>query len=289
VVLALADSAGGGDAARELPVSGLLFHEGHSGAGLVSNALATFDSAVVVSEHPALRDALGACDVVRNRYKNTDCSPSKQRTLVRDVVSLLSRTADASAKHLYLKIPSASAAYLPELRSLYPDAPWAFVYRRAEDALAKATARRRNGCIKTRRNPSTALSARANDLGVDLETLSQHEVCALHLSTLLGVATREHDETKTGMLVSYDHEILSNVNAVVDVILPYLGLGEEIRSDREGVRDRVAEVLSLRSDTQTRRSPEDRRWHADGDSVEVTEEVSAAIKTFMGDFMDSSA
>jgi len=36
---------------KTLPVSGLIFHEGYSGAGLISNALAIFESNLVVAEH----------------------------------------------------------------------------------------------------------------------------------------------------------------------------------------------------------------------------------------------
>lgn len=271
---------------KRLPVSGLLFHEGYSGAGLISNALATFDSTLVIAEHPAIRDALSACDAIRNRFKSEDCSPSKQRQLVRDVISLLSRTSDTSnIERLYLKLSSASGAYLQELRSLYPDAKWAFVYRNAGHALAKATQRKRSStCVKTRRNPSTALSAKSNEFNVDLETLSHHEVCALHLSTLLDAAFKEHDKSGTGILVSYDDVILQNVDAIVDSILPYLGLQEDIEADPQGVRNRVSEIVWMRSNASSRVNPEDKKWG--GEEIEVTEEVGAASKAFMSDSMN---
>jgi len=47
------------------------------------------------------------------------------------------------ATRFYLELPSATAAYLPELHSLYPTARWVFVYRVANAALAKAAARPR--------------------------------------------------------------------------------------------------------------------------------------------------
>mmetsp|Transcript_44483 Transcript_44483/g.79804 ORF Transcript_44483/g.79804 Transcript_44483/m.79804 type:complete len:455 (-) Transcript_44483:33-1397(-) len=273
---------------KHLPVSGLLFHEGYSGAGLISNALTTFDSTLVISEHAAIRDAVSACDVVRNRYKSENCSPAMQRQLVQDVISLLSRTSNASIQHLYLKLPSASSAYLPMLRSLYPDAKWAFVYRKAEDALAKTTQRKRNStCIKSRRNPTTALSAKSNEYNVDLEQLSHHEICALHLSSLLDTAIREHDESGTGMLVSYDDDILSNADTMVNVILPYFGLQEDIDSNPQVARDHVIEILSMRSNTSARLNPEDKQWNADGENIEVSEEIGTASKVFMSNSMDS--
>lgn len=275
---------------RQLPVSGLLFHEGYSGAGLISNALATFDSTLVIAEHPAIRDALSACDVIRNRYKIDDCSSDKQQRLVQDVITLLSRThATSSIQHLYLKLSSQSSAYLPELRSLYPDAKWAFVYRNADHALAKATQRKRSGvCMKARRNPSMALSTKSTEYNIDLEALSHHEVCALHLSTLLDAAFKEHDESGTGMLISYDDVILDNKsNAIVDDILPYLGMSKEIDANPQDVRERVSEILSLRSNSSRNNKQRDKKWN--GESIQVSDEIGIASKMFMSDSMDAIA
>lgn len=273
------DASGGG--LRSLPVSGLLFHEGYSGAGLISNALTTFDSTLVVSEHPALRDALGACDVARNRHRVEDCSDTARLRLVEDVVALLARTNDPSVYKLYLRLSSQSAAYLSDLRALYPDAAWAFVYRNPEHALAKAMGRgRKNGCVKARRNPSQALASKSYERNIDLEALSHHEVCALHLSTLLDAAAKEHQETGTGILISYDEVLANGPEGIVDEILPRLGLREEIASDPRGVRERVAEVLSLKSNATGRR---DRRWN--GESVEVSSEAGEASRAFLAESM----
>mmetsp|Transcript_5465 Transcript_5465/g.12461 ORF Transcript_5465/g.12461 Transcript_5465/m.12461 type:complete len:453 (+) Transcript_5465:99-1457(+) len=280
------DASSGSNAIKSLPVSGLLFHEGYSGAGLISNALATFDSTLVISEHPAIRDALSACDVIRNRYKSDNCSPLMQQQLVQDVISLLSRTSNTSIQHLYLKLSSTSAAYLPAMRSLYPDANWAFVYRNADDALAKATQRNRSStCKKAQRNPSMALSAKSNEYNVDLEQLSHYEVCSLQLSSLLDTASKEHDESGTGMLISYDDDILSNANNVVHVILPYLGLQEDIEANPQVVSERVSEILSLRSNASGMVNPEDKQWG--GESIEISEEVGTASKVFLKHSMDS--
>lgn len=267
---------------KQLPVSGLLFHEGYSGAGLISNALATFDSTLVIAEHPAIRDALGACDVIRNRYKSDDCSSAKKQRLVQDVITLLSRTQSTSnVQHLYLKLSSQSAAYLPELRSLYPEAQWAFVYRDADHALTKATQRKRDGvCKKARRNPSMALSTKSTEYNIDLEALSDHEVCALYLSTLLDAAFKEHDESGTGMLISYDDVIVNNSNSVVNDILPYLGMSKEINANPQDVRERVADILSSRSNNA-------KEWN--GESIQVSDEVGHASKIFMSDSMDAIA
>jgi len=278
---------------KRLPVSGLLFHEGYSGAGLLSNALTTFDSTLVISEHDALSEALAACDTLKNRYQVDNCSSVKQQQLVHDVVTLLSRTSESHMENvqnvdkLYLKLQGASAAYLPTLRSLYPDAPWVFVYRNAEHALAKhMDSERSKACIETRINPSSALSSKCEENEVDLETLSHHEVCALHLASLLEMAFHEHEESHTGMLLSYDEDVKENVDGIVDVILTYLGLRNEIDADPVEVKERVEGVLSVRSNTSGL-DPDDRVWN--GETVEVSKEVENAVKVFMSQEIESIA
>jgi hypothetical protein len=273
-------------AARRLPLSGLIFHEGYSGAGLLSNALSTFDGVHVVSEHSALRDALDACDVVRNRYLVEDCNPEARDRLVLDVVTLLSRTRDTNLDKSYLKLSSGSSAYLPEFRGMFPDVPWAFVYRSdPEIALSKAMERRGRGpCIKTRRNPSNALRSKSHAHDVDLETMSNHEVCALHLSSLLDVAMEEHARTGTGMMISYDDDLSSNVDRVLGAILPYLGLGKEIEDDPELARSRVIAVMSKRSNHVGGGGNVVPDWIGMADvDVVAPEEVRAASATYLKD------
>lgn len=297
----IASSFSSNNKMRQLPVSGLLFHEGYSGAGLISNVLAgAFDSTRVISEHAALRDALSACDTIRNRHKTTDCSAGMQLRLVRDIVTLLSRIPsdleNDSIQHLYLKLSSASSAYLPELRSLYPQASWTFTYRNADESLAKATSQkeRRRTCSKARRNPTQALIAKSTEHNVNLEQLSHHEVCALHLSSLVDVAGKEHDESGTGMLISYNEDILSSNHhenvAFINVILPYLGLQDDIHANPQGIQDRISQILSVRSNYSSRsRRQDDKGWAGiwDGEHVEISEQVGAASKVFMSDSMDS--
>lgn len=283
------DSSGNSPQMKYLPLSGMVLHEGYVGAALVSNALSTFDSAHVISEHAAIRDALGACDTIRNRYRSVDCSPAMHQQLVQDVFKLLSRApATSLEQHLYLKLSAGSTAYLPELTKLYPETPWAFVYREADHALAKASQRARSGpCFKARRNPSMALSAKSFEHSLDLESMSNHEICALYLSTLLDTAVHEHAQSGTGMLISYDTVIKNHSNEIVNVVLPFLGLQEEIDLDPQGALARVSNILSTKSNANGGGEGGDRQWH--GESIEVKDEVGNASRLFMDDSMNSLA
>merc|ERR1712087_724871 len=126
-----------------------------------------------------------------------------------------------------------------------------------------------------------ALSHKKNEIQVALDSLSQEEVCALNLSTLLDAAVREHDKSGTGMLLSYDKNLLNEKSAVLETILPFLGLEDEINNNR-------SEVLSCRSNggAAEGHSEDDPKWDiSDEKNIEVSPEVEAASKLFMADSM----
>mmetsp|Transcript_24108 Transcript_24108/g.37404 ORF Transcript_24108/g.37404 Transcript_24108/m.37404 type:complete len:436 (+) Transcript_24108:77-1384(+) len=269
---------------KKLPLSGMLFHQGFSGAGLIANALTTFDNTVVVSEHSAIRDALNACDYIHNRFKSKGCSASKHQKLVKDVISILSRSSDSNIERMFLKLDSASSVYIPLLREIYPDAKWTFDYRKAEHVLAKSTESKRSTCVLKKRQPSSVMASQATEHNVDLEDLTTHEVCALHLSTLVNVASKEHDSTGTGMLISYEDDLLKE-DALIETILPYLGLQKEIDANPSMVRARVEDVLSTKTNLRGIHSQDvDSQWSSQ-ENVHVSREVRAASQLFMQSMM----
>ena len=255
-----------------------IFHQGHAGAGLISNALSGgFDSTLVVSEHSALHSALSACDVIHNRYKSDNCSSPKQEKLIKDIITLLGRTDDMSVEHLFLKFESASTAYLSTIRKLYPMAKWTFSYRKAEETLSKSMERKRNvTCLKAKRNPTMALANKSSANNLDLEQLSSHEVCALHLSTLFEEAVKEHEASGTGMLISYD-DILESNTIIIDKVLPYLGL----QVDTQETKDRVFNILKTRSNSRSSKKS-GKAWDiSEEGEIEISLEVHDAVKKFM--------
>ena len=279
VIDAVATHDGQSESITNLPISGMLFHEGFSGAGLIANVLTTFDNTLVISEHSAIRDALSACDYTRNRFKLNDCSSSKHQKLIEDVVSLLSRSCDPSIEHMFLKLDSSSSAYIPLLRTIYP-VPWTFDHRNSEQVLARAMHPKRNSCSLSKRQSPSAMALQATEYDFNIEELSTHEVCALHLSTLVDVASSEHESTDTGMLISYENDLLKE-NALIDTILPYLGMQPEIDVNPSMVQSRVNEVLSKKTNMRGIHSHDAEEWVPSEEVVHVSDEVRAACLLFM--------
>ena len=131
--------------------------------------------------------------------------------------------------------------------------------------------------MKARRNPTTALSTKAQEKNLDLEKLSHHEICALHLSTLLEAAINEHNASGTGMLVSYIDIMASDI--IVDEVLPYLGLDVDATT-----KDRITDILGTRSNTRGSSGimTKGMSWDpSQEENIEISPEVHNAVKTFM--------
>jgi len=267
------------------PVEGLLFHAGHAGAGILSNVLATFDSALVVPEHPAIHDALFACDYIHNRFESVSCSSVAQKQLVEDVIKLVTRSSDASITHAYIKLHADSTAYLPMVREIIPDTPWIFHYRDSETTLAKSTQLKLNSCVLTRRQPSFILAQKALEFNIDLDGMSQEDLCALYLSTLLEVATQEYENSSTGMLIEYEQ--LLEPSFTTDIVLPHLGLQAEIDADPATVSANVDSTLSTKSNTRGVPGKKVQKWNANDEVVHISDQVRAASELFMGNAMQA--
>ncbi|KAK1738096.1 hypothetical protein QTG54_011390 [Skeletonema marinoi] len=266
------------------PVDGLLFHLGHSGAGVVSNALATFETTLVVPEHPAITDALFACDHIHNRHESADCSSSLQKKLVEDVINLATRSSDASITHAYIKFNADSTAYISMVRDILPHAPWTFHYRDSDTTLAKSTQANRNSCVFKRRQPSSFLAQKAILLGIDLDGMSQEDLCALYLSTLFEVAINEYENSETGMLVSYAQ--LVEAGYITDVVLPFLGLQAEIDADPAMVSANVETTLTTKSNTRGVPGNKVQHWNANDEVIHISDKVRAASALFLGNAME---
>lgn len=223
-------------------VAGLIFHTGHAGAEDVTDAITTtFANTLVVSEHPAVHDSLAACDTIRNRYgSDTDCSSSLQQQLVSDVVMLSTRSANASVNKAYLRFHPTSTPYIAMAREVVPNAAWAFHYNDPKTTLAKITEPQKNYCVYTGRQPSEKQAKKAEDYNLHLDGMSDEDLCALYLSTLLDAATEEHESTGTGLLVEYAE---LTTDFILTKELSYLGLQSEIDADSIAVSSTVEEEV----------------------------------------------
>ena len=95
---------------------------------------------------------------------------------------------------------------------------------------------------------------------------------------VLESAIKEHNESGTGMLVSYTDIITSDV--IVDKVLPYFDLELDATT-----RERVTDILKTKSNT--RGGTNDKIWDkSQEDNIEVSKEVQEAVATYMSGVVD---
>ena len=129
------------------------------------------------------------------------------------------------------------------------------------------------------------VSSLAQSLDIDLNQLSKHKVCAVHLATFLQVARRAQEHWYRNFEFLYDENIIrTSSNAIVDDILSYLGV-EEANLDSD-VRDEVSSILALKSNASGDEGDE-RNWDATKENIDITVEVRDASNKFMLNVMDA--
>jgi len=171
-------------------------------------------------------------------------------------------------------------------REIFSQVPWTFHYRDHETVLAKSTESSRSPCVFTGRNPSSALAQKAEGFNVDLDGMSQEDLCALYLSTLLEVAIQEYKSSGgTGLLVLYEQ--LLEPSYMLDDLLPHLGFQAEIDADSATVSANVEETLSIKSNPRGDPGHNAIRWDAGKEAVNISPKVRAASQLFMAGVMEA--
>lgn len=133
------------------------------------------------------------------------------------------------------------------------------------------------------------MAEKSSDYNLELEGLSHHEVCALHLSTLLEAAVNEHESSGTGMIVSHKDIVSSSSSSegnhvIIDEVLPYLGLQDEMNSN-PSIVTKISEILSTRSNARSKRQGNVAWDSSQEEDIEISEDVRNAVKVFMGGLM----
>ena len=122
-----------GELPRGLPVAGFIFHMPRSGSTLVSQALAAFESNIVVAEAVALRTVLRAVAVGR-------ASPEQATTWLAGLVNAFAQPRFSYEARLVVKFMAADVLDIALVRGAFPDVPWIFVTRDRAEILASQAA-----------------------------------------------------------------------------------------------------------------------------------------------------
>ena len=171
--------------------TGFIYHMSRCGSTLVSQALASLPSNIVVSEPPILDEALRAFRApVR-------VDPEIRVQWVRWIVSALGRRRFPRESRFFVKLDCWSICDFPLVREAFPDVPWIFVYRNPLEVMVSQSSEPFRLMVPGYLDPAL--------LGIDLAEagrMPRHEYCARVLSLILENALRQM-EPHHGVLVEY--------------------------------------------------------------------------------------
>ncbi len=116
-----------------LPVAGFVFHMSRCGSTLITQALAAFESNIVVSEAAPLRSVLRAHGVGR-------ASPDAVSGWLKGLVNAYAQQRFSYEARLVVKFMAADVLDIALVRNAFPDVPWIFVTRDPAEILASQAA-----------------------------------------------------------------------------------------------------------------------------------------------------
>ncbi len=116
-----------------LPIAGFVFHMSRCGSTLVSQALAAFESNIVVAEAVPIRSVLRALATGR-------ATPAQAETWLKGLVNAFAQPRYSYEARLVVKLMGADVLDIALFRRVFPDVPWIFLTRDPAEILASHAA-----------------------------------------------------------------------------------------------------------------------------------------------------
>lgn len=107
-----------------VPPTGFIFHSSRCGSTLVSNACRAINNSIVLSEANAI-DKL----IARLITDPGDVKTSLYSVFLRGVVHALAQRRAGNEEHLFIKFACCSFALIEQVKRIWPNVPWLFLYR----------------------------------------------------------------------------------------------------------------------------------------------------------------
>lgn len=201
-------------AVESIPPTGFIFHSSRCGSTVVANALKSLDRTVVVSEPQAVDKLVGRLA--------TDTGESDQRTLMyslflRGAVSALGQPRRGDENNFFLKFSNLSVLQIDQIRRIWPDVPWLFLYRDPVAVIVSNLANPPEWLQTTNQMERAVLTGASEG---ELDDMSQAEYCARTLGRLYFAAAAAAASDTRAKLVN--HNELSH--AKMTEILSFFGL-----------------------------------------------------------------
>ena len=178
-------------AGRSMPPSGFIFHMSRCGSTLAAQMFAALPQMAVVSEAPAIDEAIEAALALPGL-------PFAERARwLQWTVSALGQRRTGAETHYVIKLDSWHIHNLPLIRAAFPDTPWIFLYREPAEVLASQFRSPGRWALPGLLDPRI-LGMRAEDI----TALRREQWCARVLAGFLNAAAAATDDPQA-LFVDY--------------------------------------------------------------------------------------
>lgn len=192
------------------PVAGFVFHMSRCGSTLISQALAAFESDIVVSEAAPLRSVLRAARAGR-------APPEQAVAWLRGLVNAYAQPRFSYEARLFVKFMAADVLDIALVRRAFPDVPWLFVTRDPAEVLASQARAAGIDLVRGQLVPDA--------LGLAADAVWTMDATAYQAHVLAAFAGAARDAWPSGGGLVVDYAELPD--ALLTKVLPHFGLNAD--------------------------------------------------------------
>ena len=165
-----------------VPPTGFIFHSSRCGSTLVSNACRAINNSIVLSEANAI-DKL----IARLITDPGDVKTSLYSVFLRGVVHALAQRRAGNEEHLFIKFACCSFALIEQIKRIWPNVPWLFLYR---DPVETIVSNLKDVPPWLLDNDRRVLASITGASPADVAEMSLEELCARTIGSLFSTAHR---------------------------------------------------------------------------------------------------
>jgi hypothetical protein len=165
-----------------VPPTGFIFHSSRCGSTLVSNACRAINNSIVLSEANAI-DKL----IARLITDAGDVKTSLYSVILRGVVHALAQRRTDNEEHLFIKFACCSFALIEQIKRIWPNVPWLFLYR---DPVETIVSNLKDVPPWMLDNDRRVLASITGASPAEVAEMSLEELCARTIGSLFSTAHR---------------------------------------------------------------------------------------------------
>jgi hypothetical protein len=162
--------------------TGFIFHSSRCGSTLVANACRAINNSIVLSEANAI-DKL----IARFITDPGDVKTSLYSVFLRNVVHALAQRRTGNEEHLFIKFGCCSFAQVEQIKRIWPNVPWLFLYRDAVETIVSNLKDVPPWLLDNDRRVLASIVATTPN---EVAEMSLEELCARTIGSLFSTAHR---------------------------------------------------------------------------------------------------